>query len=46
MIQNIPASRLGKPEEVARLVYQLTVENTFISGQNIIIDGGFSCTTY
>lgn len=46
MLHNVPASRLGKPEEVARLVYQLTVENTFISGQNIIIDGGFSCTTY
>jgi 3-oxoacyl-[acyl-carrier protein] reductase len=46
MLHNVPASRLGKPEEVARLVYQLTIENTFISGQNIIIDGGFSCTTY
>lgn len=46
MIHNIPVNRLGKPEEVAQLVYQLTVENTFISGQNIIIDGGFSCTTY
>lgn len=46
IISNIPANRLGKPEEVARLVYQLTVENTFINGQNIIIDGGFSCTTY
>ena len=46
MIHNIPVSRLGKPEEVAKLVYQLTIENTFISGQNIIIDGGFSCTTY
>jgi len=46
IIHNVPVSRLGKPEEVARLVYQLTVENTFISGQNIIIDGGFSCTTY
>ena len=44
--QSTPVCRLGKPEEVARLVYQLTVENTFISGQNIIIDGGFSCTTY
>jgi len=43
---NVPVNRLGKPEEVARLVYHLTVENTFISGQNIIIDGGFSCTTY
>lgn len=46
IIHNVPVSRLGKPEEVARLVYQLTVDNTFISGQNIIIDGGFSCTTY
>lgn len=46
IIRNIPISRLGKPEEVARLVYQLTVENSYISGQNIIIDGGFSCTTY
>ena len=46
ILHNVPASRLGKPEEVAKLVYQLTIENTFISGQNIIIDGGFSCTTY
>ena len=46
ILHNVPVSRLGKPREVARLVYQLTVENTFISGQNIIIDGGFSCTTY
>jgi 3-oxoacyl-[acyl-carrier protein] reductase len=46
MIHNIPVSRLGKPEEVAKLVYQLTIENSYISGQNIIIDGGFSCTTY
>ena len=46
IIRNIPASRLGNPNEVAKLVYQLTVENTYIAGQNIIIDGGFSCTTY
>jgi 3-oxoacyl-[acyl-carrier protein] reductase len=46
MIHNIPVSRLGKPQEVAKLVYYLTVENTYIAGQNIIIDGGFSCTTY
>jgi len=43
---NIPVSRLGKPEEVAKLVYHLTIDNTYIAGQNIIIDGGFSCTTY
>ncbi len=44
--QTIPVRRLGMPEEVAKLVYQLTVDNNYISGQNIIIDGGFSCTTY
>jgi NAD(P)-dependent dehydrogenase (short-subunit alcohol dehydrogenase family) len=42
----IPVGRLGTPEEIAQLVYFLTIENTFISGQNIIIDGGYSCTTY
>lgn len=44
-IKNIPVGRLGTPKEVAKLVYQLTIENTFITGQNIIIDGGYSCTT-
>jgi 3-oxoacyl-[acyl-carrier protein] reductase len=46
MIHNIPVSRLGKPEEIAKLVYQLSAENDYIAGQNIMIDGGFSCTTY
>jgi 3-oxoacyl-[acyl-carrier protein] reductase len=46
MMHNIPLSRLGTPEEVAKLVYQLTIDNDYIAGQNIIIDGGFSCTTY
>lgn len=39
----IPVGRLGEPTEIAELVYMLTVGNTYISGQNIIIDGGFSC---
>lgn len=41
---NIPAGRLGDPLEIAHLAYFLTIENTYVSGQNIIIDGGFSCT--
>lgn len=40
----IPVGRLGIPEEIAKTVYHLTAENTYITGQNIIIDGGFSCT--
>lgn len=39
----IPIGRLGTPEEVAALVAWLAgPENTYISGQNIVIDGGFT----
>lgn len=44
IVSNIPTGRLGTPLEIAKLAYFLTVNNTYISGQNIIIDGGFSCT--
>ena len=44
LIELIPANRLGKVEEIADLVYYLTIQNNFITGQNIIIDGGYSCT--
>lgn len=43
LTSRVPMRRLGKPEEVAALVAWLTgPENTFISGQNIVIDGGFT----
>jgi len=39
----IPIKRLGKPSEVAAFVsFLASDENTYISGQNIMIDGGFS----
>jgi NAD(P)-dependent dehydrogenase (short-subunit alcohol dehydrogenase family) len=43
-IQNsIPIRRLGKPSEIANFVsWLVSEENTYISGQNIMIDGGFS----
>jgi len=40
----IPLGRLGYTNEVADLVYYLSVNNSYISGQNIVIDGGYSCT--
>lgn len=43
IINNIPIKRLGTIEEISKLVYFLTVHNSYISGQNIIIDGGYSC---
>ena len=45
LIPNIPVERMGTPEEVANLVYYLCVTNNYITGQNIMIDGGYSCTT-
>mgnify|MGYP006935484813 CR=1 FL=1 len=42
--KDIPQQRLGEPHEVADLIYFLTINNTYITGQNITIDGGFSCS--
>jgi 3-oxoacyl-[acyl-carrier protein] reductase len=41
--EGIPAGRLGRPEEIAAFVCWLCgPENTYISGQNIAVDGGFT----
>lgn len=44
IVSGIPVGRMGTPDEIAELIYFLTINNTYISGQNIIVDGGFSCT--
>lgn len=39
----VPVGRLGQPEEVAALVAWLAgPENTYVTGQNILCDGGFT----
>ena len=39
----VPVGRLGRPEEIATFISWLAgPENTYISGQNIAIDGGFT----
>ncbi len=38
----IPADRLGKPEEVAKLALQLADAPTYMTGQIITIDGGWN----
>lgn len=43
IISKIPIGRLGTPEEIAVFIAWLAgPENTYISGQNIAIDGGFT----
>lgn len=42
MIKQVPIGRLGQPEEIAAFVsWLVSSENTYISGQNMVIDGGF-----
>ena len=43
--KRIPLQRLGIPEEIASLVMYLgSSQNSYITGQTINIDGGFSIT--
>lgn len=43
MAAKVPIGRMGSPEEVARLVLWLASDqNTFVTAQNIAVDGGYS----
>ena len=42
--QTIPIKRLAIPEEIANLVaFLCSPKNTYLTGQTIIVDGGYSC---
>ena len=41
LTDQIPAGRLGTPEEAADLVWQLTQSNAYLTGQVIGLDGGW-----
>jgi 3-oxoacyl-[acyl-carrier protein] reductase len=44
IVKSIPLRRLAKPAEIAKTVQFLCSENnTYITGQTIIADGGFTC---
>lgn len=39
----IPLGRMAEPDEIAKLIYFLgSAENTYITGQKIVIDGGYT----
>jgi 3-oxoacyl-[acyl-carrier protein] reductase len=43
VVEQVPIRRLGRPEEIAAFVAWLAgPDNTFVSGQTIAIDGGFT----
>ena len=39
--EETPLGRIGTPKEVARAIYNLSIEETFITGQIIGVNGGF-----
>lgn len=44
MVRLIPIGRLATPEEIAKTVrFLVSPENTYLTGQQIIVDGGFTC---
>lgn len=42
IIEEIPADRMGQPEEVAKLCYMLAEAPEYLTGQIITIDGGWT----
>lgn len=42
LIQEIPADRIGRPEEAAELVKLLCTGNEYLTGQVITLDGGWT----
>ena len=45
LLERVPVGRLAKPVEVASAVsFLLSPGNTYITGQTIAVDGGWSCT--
>ena len=44
LVDRIPVGRLARPEEIARYIrFLASEENTYMTGQNIVVDGGFTC---
>ena len=44
LCEQVPLGRLAGPEEIANFVYFLcSEENSYITGQMLVIDGGFTC---
>ena len=43
LVETIPQKRLGKTDEIAKVVLFICSDlNTYITGQNIVVDGGFT----
>ena len=41
VIDEVPAGRIGKPEDVAKLVFDISNTSSYLTGQVIKLDGGW-----
>ncbi len=41
ILEGIPSCRMGMPEEVAELAYDINKKNNYLTGQVIVLDGGW-----
>lgn len=46
IMEQTPLKRWATPEEIAQWAYFMTVENTFCTGQSIVVDGGESINSH
>ena len=45
IIRSIPLGRMADPKELARVAgFLVSEQNTYITGQTIVVDGGFTCS--
>ena len=42
LLEEIPAGRMGTPEEAAALIYDLAVRHPYLTGQVVTMDGGWT----
>jgi 3-oxoacyl-[acyl-carrier protein] reductase len=44
VIRSIPLGRMADPKEIASVaVFLVSDQNTYLTGQTIVVDGGFTC---
>jgi 3-oxoacyl-[acyl-carrier protein] reductase len=45
IIRSIPLGRMADPKELAKVAcFLVSDQNTYLTGQTIVVDGGFTCT--
>jgi 3-oxoacyl-[acyl-carrier protein] reductase len=45
IIRSIPLGRMADPKELAKIAcFLVSDQNTYLTGQTIVVDGGFTCT--